>query len=351
MPNSRGPDDLTSPPASPGGPRRVKRRRRRYRHVLNTGGTDLGRRSRAMNLAAWGVFALVLTVAGWFGYQEYKWHRQEEAQAPAPALSGTPEDAQQALAAGQEALDRNDAAAAAEHLARAAASAPDLPGLAFQQARAAFLLGRLDEAETFAQASIDRGEDMQRSHHLLGLVLVRAQRPEEALAQFAASSELSPWDADVLADWGAALRSTGKNPKAVEIYQRAVALQTDNAVLSFRWKMARIEAGEDDALAQETRDILAWEPANLESLVLSAALALRREDKAAARAALERASQTEDADRLKRFLNDPFFAPYVSDPGVGDLLKPYQDSSAGEEDAAPPPWQERLTEVPAGPVR
>jgi Tfp pilus assembly protein PilF len=63
------------------------------------------------------------------------------------------------------------------------------------------------------------------AHYDLATMLMEAEQPAEAAAEFRLALELMPESVDVLNNLGIALGSLGKIDEAIEMFRRALALQ------------------------------------------------------------------------------------------------------------------------------
>jgi hypothetical protein len=113
-----------------------------------------------------------------------------------------------------------------------------------------------DNPTLFAQTVIDQPRSY-RSHFVLGRDLVRRNQPERAAAAFARAAELHSGDHRVFEEWGQILRTAGRCPEAVPIFERGVAADPTGTVARSRLFECLVTLGRFPEARSVARDGLA----------------------------------------------------------------------------------------------
>lgn len=147
------------------------------------------------------------------------------ATAPTPSDSGAAEAARAASASTTAAAAAPASSATGATAPMPAAAAPVDPALqrAFDDARAAFAAGRVDEAERAFLALAGSHPELGGAQASLGLIHRRAGRLAEAAKCFEAAVEANPSQPVFLNQLGVTYRQLGEFAKAREAYERAIA--------------------------------------------------------------------------------------------------------------------------------
>lgn len=151
--------------------------------------------------------------------------------------------------------------------------------------------GRLDAAETAARRLLQAAPRNADAHNLLGLVLRRAGRGEEALNSFAQALALNPDLAPVHLNRGLTLTELGRPVAAEDSFARACALEPGSAPANFHLGVLLYRRCAFDQAVQHLAQVLAREPnhANTHAMLGMSLLQLGRF--AAARRHLETAAR------------------------------------------------------------
>lgn len=84
--------------------------------------------------------------------------------------------------------------------------------------------GKLDEATTQFQASLDANPDFSQARQNMGMILIKQGKPQEAIAEFTMAVESNPRSVDAYNKLGAALASVGRIDEAVDKFSRALEI-------------------------------------------------------------------------------------------------------------------------------
>ena len=133
------------------------------------------------------------------------------------------------LGLGQVLLEQGDAAAAAEMLATAVASAPTDALALSTLAGALRRVERLDEATLVAAAVTEADPTSGIAYNNLGLLLAEAERHEDAINAFAAGIRLDARNAELLINCGVSIAAMGLEPKACALFVAALEIDPDHA--------------------------------------------------------------------------------------------------------------------------
>lgn len=142
------------------------------------------------------------------------------------------------LGMAQEAM--NDDAAAHESFNKAVAIDPVLPAALVNLARVALATGNFENALEQVDQAIKIQPAFVQAHNVRGLALQALDRPDDALAAFAAALAHSPVDPDALFNKGELLRQRGVTDGALIALERAVAVSDETSSV---WTNAMMTIG------------------------------------------------------------------------------------------------------------
>lgn len=158
----------------------------------------------------------------------------------------------------------------------------------FQIAHALYAQGRLGESADAARAALALAADHAGALHLLGVIALQTNRPQDAAACFAKAAALAPANQGYHHNHGLALLGMGQAPAAIRAFDQALSLRADIAEVHCSRAEALLQLNRPaEALAGFDR-AAALEPALAEAHC-GRGNALRHSDAAAARAAFETA--------------------------------------------------------------
>lgn len=139
---------------------------------------------------------------------------------------------------------------------------PHRAGRDLERAAAAYSRGDLGTAERHCAAALRRNPNDFNAIHLMGVVLGRKGRHEEALTHFDRAAAMRPGHPDVLRNRGSALVELGRLNEALADYDASIAARPDHAPTLSDRGLALLELGkEHDALAVLAR-ALTLDPEN-----------------------------------------------------------------------------------------
>jgi hypothetical protein len=103
-------------------------------------------------------------------------------------------------------------------------------------------LGNLEQALEHSVKAISMAPDLALAHHSRGLILVRAQRQEEALAELQRAAELAPEVARFVYVYAVALNSLGNKDEALRVLEEALATRhPDDPDISYFLNLLRAD--------------------------------------------------------------------------------------------------------------
>ena len=164
-----------------------------------------------------------------------------------------------ALAAAQEAIDRNDFAAAVASLQDYLAKKPGDAAAHFQLGYAYTALQRPTEAKVEYEKAVALKPDMSEAQLNLGLTLLDAD-PNAAVEPFRKAAELLPDQAQPIFLLGKALERSGKLSSAIEQYRAAEQLDAKDLYVHFALARALVKADRNSEAEPEFRAALAIRP-------------------------------------------------------------------------------------------
>src|SRR5262245_25526382 len=137
--------------------------------------------------------------------------------------------------------------AAAGSLASTDADAAD----ALARARELLAAGRLYPAELAAREAIARAPELADAHRLLGQILLRRKKPDQAVAAFERAAALAPEDPALDRDLGTARFEAGDFAGARDAFRRTLARDPDDAAVRLQLGRSELELGRPDDAARE----------------------------------------------------------------------------------------------------
>lgn len=199
---------------------------------------------------------------------------------------------------------------------------PDLPGVRYQMAVAAYQSGDDAGAKKYAGEAIGAGQNTADAQILLGTIAARAGDHATAAAAFGAAVAADPANAMAYYNWSESLRHGGKSREALEKLKMALTRNPGEPLYALKQRLARIEAEDDlPGLAEETRAQVNLDPPSGDWLLTAAALDLAQGDQTSAARMLEGARRNMQPILFFGLLQeDPFFKKYQKDPLVAPFL-------------------------------
>jgi superkiller protein 3 len=152
-------------------------------------------------------------------------------QESAPRARG--EDVPALLRTAQEALGRNDFAAAADALKRAVAAQPTLTAAWFNLAYAYTGLHRPDDAVAAYRKALELDPNLFEARLNLGILLLQLNNPQGALEQLEKAATLKPDHPRAQLYFGRALALTGQAERAEKQYQTVLRLDPKLAIAHY----------------------------------------------------------------------------------------------------------------------
>jgi predicted O-linked N-acetylglucosamine transferase (SPINDLY family) len=98
-----------------------------------------------------------------------------------------------------------------------------------EQARMLYANGRWNEAEPLCRSILERDPGEPGALSLLGIMLARTRRTQEAAELLGRAAEVMPESAEAHTNHGSALRALGRHHDALACYERALALKPESA--------------------------------------------------------------------------------------------------------------------------
>lgn len=172
------------------------------------------------------------------------------------------------------------------------------------QAAVAYEAGNMDAALQRYQEAVDRNPNDAESHSNLGQVLVRLERPAEALPHFDRAIELIPNRWAYVFNRARALGLLGRWEESVAAYRRAQALFPEDYVTAFNLALALRKLGKHEAALSEFQKAIELEP-NDATFRIALGMTFERLQKpteaaAAYEEALRLAPEAPDADIVRK---------------------------------------------------
>ena len=114
--------------------------------------------------------------------------------------------------------------------------------------------------ETLYRATLERNPDSWMAHYNLGVVLGRAGRLPEAIAEYERALALRPGMAEIHSDFGTALVRSGRVTEAVAQFEEAVRLEPANVLAHLNLSAALQQVGRVDAAIAQGEETLRLRP-------------------------------------------------------------------------------------------
>lgn len=186
----------------------------------------------------------------------------------------------------------------------------------------AMVQGDHETAETLARELLSTASPDEKigARNLLGMVLGQAGNYEEAILLFQENIQEEPANAGAYANLGEALRRAGRPREALEPLQKTVELQPESILYALKLRLARVEAGEDEEIGEETARQLQQNPPPADWLITAAAIALHREKWSEAKILLEQAKATFQPQLYGELMQDVAFSRHAEQPELAGLF-------------------------------
>jgi predicted TPR repeat methyltransferase len=117
----------------------------------------------------------------------------------------------------------------------------------FDRAKAHFEAGNCAAAEMACRALLDSEPNLVDGHHLLGVILLQAGRPEDAVEAFSAAVELAPEEPEILGNMAVAYEASGASQQAANAYRTAINLDPADPHLNAAFAAVSQRLGEHEA--------------------------------------------------------------------------------------------------------
>jgi len=117
----------------------------------------------------------------------------------------------------------------------------------FDCALAHFEAGNHTAAEMACRALLDNEPDLVDGQHLLGVILLQAGRPEDAVEAFSAAVELAPEEPEILGNLAVAYEASGAPQQAANAYRTAINLDPADPHLNAAFAAVSQRLGEYEA--------------------------------------------------------------------------------------------------------
>ena len=144
---------------------------------------------------------------------------------------------------------------------------PDHAGAYYYAARSSMELGRYDEAEQYARASVAANPDIHYGHDILSQVLRRMRRHEEALPHCLRVIELDPDEPNHYAQ--AATLFHSKDPgKSLELADRGLRVDPSDCNCLFARCLALRNLGRREEAIRDFEKVLTLQPENFNAMTM-----------------------------------------------------------------------------------
>ncbi|MDY7095199.1 MAG: tetratricopeptide repeat protein [Acidobacteriota bacterium] len=153
----------------------------------------------------------------------------------------------------------------------------------------AFNAGRMEDAERAFRTAVAADPLASTARVNLASVLLRRDKPEEAIQQLQIAQRLNPEHLEASRQLAALLLEQGRRREAVPALRTMVRHQPDDASLRLTLALGLEESGEFEQALAEYRQVLQAEPRRLAALLGRASAQLQLERYAEARSGLEQA--------------------------------------------------------------
>jgi tetratricopeptide (TPR) repeat protein len=148
---------------------------------------------------------------------------------------------------------------------RAAVTPNPLIQQGLRQAQAMHQAGRLADAARLYRSVLGMDGRHATAHHLLGVVLLQSQKPEDALPHLREAARLNPQDVAILGTLGAAQVELGRFDDALATLRQAIRLQPNRLDSHFNLGVALRGLGRGAEAADAYRHGLALQPRDAEA--------------------------------------------------------------------------------------
>ena len=240
------------------------------------------------------------------------------------ARVGVNDRALEAAGAGLHAEKTGDFKTARQTWESAVAGQVRLPGADYRLAMLEIQHGDFAAADIHLSDSLAAGEMMASCYFVNACFAGKKGDYTEAARQLAHSVHVEPFSAKYLFCWGEALRRSGKTQAGIDAITQALdrpASPSDIELFNFKLRLARIEAGHDQAFEKELAEHLAKAPVTGDWLLLAAARDLSLAAFPAAAGHLRDAAHVLAPEAFNVLVQDFAFQGYVTRPEVAALLK------------------------------
>ena len=201
---------------------------------------------------------------------------------------------------------------------------PELPGVQYELARLALQSGDLLAADLHLDRSSDAGEFMAACCYARARFAAKQGNYAEVARQFQAAVHEEPFNGHSFFYWGEALRRQGQPLSAISALDQAIDRAhspPDGLLYLFKEKLARVEAGNDEAFNVELNEHLKQSSVDGEWLLLAAARDILNSKFAAAADALKKASTTLQAGEYDLLVKDYLFQTAANQPVLAALVQ------------------------------
>ncbi|MDP1581444.1 MAG: hypothetical protein Q8M02_14315 [Candidatus Didemnitutus sp.] len=209
---------------------------------------------------------------------------------------------------------------------------PLLRGIDYQRAVGQFNLHNFAAARALARTSIDKGEEVAASHILLGTMHGVANDHAAALLEFMQASEAQPENPLPRYNMSESLRHLGRAADAIIALRGAMQANPGEVLYAFKFRLARIEAGQEKELEADIHAQLAARPPAGDWILTAAAISLRHERFAEAAGLMSAARQVMQPGLFFALIQDRLFSAHRLRPEIA----PFYDVQITQPgDAAP----------------
>lgn len=153
---------------------------------------------------------------------------------------------------------------------------PGFPPAAINLADFLRTLGRDAEGEQVVRDALLRTPDSGDLHHVLGLILVREKRYDEAVIELRRAHDLAPEQPHYAYVLAVALHSRGQTPEALRMLQAAHERHPGHPGLLLLLAAIHRDGGDAERAASYARRLLEFEPSHAEARALLSELEARR---------------------------------------------------------------------------
>ena len=275
----------------------------------------------------------------WLGRQTASTGDANDGQPTTPAPMTTPAPgenfrvSERALQAVNDALrmaHHGDLQGAENRFKQVLAEQPEVRGVQYQLAQLETRSGSSLDADLPLERSSDAGEFLAACCYMRARTAGLKGDYGRAAREFQTAAHEEPFDGASFFYWGEALRRAGQPKSAVSVLDQAlerVHTGSDGAVYLFKQRLAKVEAGDDEAFNAELAEYLKQTPVPGDFLLLSAAQDILQGKFAAAAESLKKASTVLPAGvydlLVKDYLyqsaaNEPLLIPLVQRPILPD---------------------------------